>query len=121
MSTPKIIIVTGSNSGIGWETVKALLESSKQYTILAGARTNEKATAAIEEWKKVVPNTKSTVEPLVVDLESDDSIENARKEVEAKYGVVDVLLNNAGKKRSGVGIDRLGTQLMLSRSGTSHA
>lgn len=43
MSTDsKIVIVTGGNSGIGYETVKKILESRKaQYTVLLGARTIE--------------------------------------------------------------------------------
>lgn len=38
----KIVIVTGGNSGIGYETVKKILQSDKvQYTIFLGARTTE--------------------------------------------------------------------------------
>ncbi|KAF2729306.1 NAD(P)-binding protein [Polyplosphaeria fusca] len=96
MSSPKIVIVTGANSGIGWEAVKALLESSRAYTILAAARSKDKATSAIEQLKKAVPSSKSTVEPLVVDLASDESIEKAFEQVKQKYGVVDCLMNNAG-------------------------
>lgn len=38
----KIIIVTGGNSGIGYETVKKILQSNKaKYHVFLGARTPE--------------------------------------------------------------------------------
>lgn len=40
--TPRIIIVTGGNSGIGYETVKKILQSDKaKYHVFLGARTIE--------------------------------------------------------------------------------
>lgn len=40
--------------------------------------------------------TTNTVEPLEIELSSDESIEKAKADVEAKYGRVDALINNAG-------------------------
>ena len=96
MAYRKIVLVTGGNNGIGYETVKALLESQKPYHVLMGSRSVEKAQTAIETLKAEVPGTSNTVEILQVDLTSDESIEKAFEEVKAKHGYLDVLINNAG-------------------------
>ena len=88
--------VLGGNSGIGYETVKALLESDKSYRILLGARSLEKANLAIENLHKECPDVKNTVEALQVDLISDESIEKAFEQVKANPGHLDILVNNAG-------------------------
>jgi hypothetical protein len=96
MASRKIVLVTGGNNGIGYETVKALLESQKPYHVLMGSRSIEKAKTAIEKLKAEVPETSNTVELLQVDLTSDESIEKAFEEVKGKHGYLDVLINNAG-------------------------
>ena len=93
----KIVLITGSNTGIGFEIVKALASSHVAYTILMGSRSLEKVQAAIATAKKEFPSSSSTLVPIQVDIEFDDSIERAFAEVQSKYGKVDVLVNNAGK------------------------
>jgi NAD(P)-dependent dehydrogenase (short-subunit alcohol dehydrogenase family) len=97
MALRKIVTVTGGNGGIGYETVKSLLGSDKPYHILMGSRSLDKAKVAIETLHSECPRATNTVEPVQVDLTSDESIENAFKQVEAAHGHIDVLINNAGK------------------------
>ncbi|KAF4617029.1 hypothetical protein G7Y89_g15120 [Cudoniella acicularis] len=92
----KVVLVTGANTGIGYETVKALLESKKAYRVFLGSRSIEKAKLAIESLHKECPETTSTVEGLQVDLTSDESIEKAFEQVKANPGYLDTLINNAG-------------------------
>lgn len=47
--------------------------------------------------KELLETTANTVEPLEIVLNSDESIEKAKDLVEAKYGHVDALINNAGE------------------------
>jgi len=96
MASRKIVLVTGGNNGIGYETVKALLESEKPYHVLLGSRSLEKAKAAVEHLKTEVPDTSNTVEILQLDLTSDESIEKAFEQVKSSHGYIDVLINNAG-------------------------
>ncbi|KAK0635020.1 putative short chain dehydrogenase [Bombardia bombarda] len=91
-----IVLVTGANSGIGRETVKALLQSTSTYHVLMGTRDMEKGEKALESLKKDVPETSSTVELLQVDVASDESIAQAFEKVQAAHGRIDVLVNNAG-------------------------
>ena len=96
MTSPKVVLVTGGNNGIGYETVKALLQSDKSYNILLGSRSLEKAKLAIETLHKECPESTNTVKVVQVDLTSDESIEKAFEQVQASPGHIDVLINNAG-------------------------
>ena len=95
MASPKTVFVTGGNAGIGYEAVKALVESDKPYRIVLGSRSLEKAKVAIETLQKECPSSRNTVEAVQLDLTSDESIENAFKHVEP-IGL-DVLVNNGGE------------------------
>jgi NAD(P)-dependent dehydrogenase (short-subunit alcohol dehydrogenase family) len=99
MAETSIVLITGGNTGIGYETVKALYASPQAHTILMGSRSLEKAKEAISTLQGEVTETKSEVVSIQIDIEDDSSIENAFKEVESKYGHIDALVNNAGKSR----------------------
>ncbi|KAL5614164.1 uncharacterized protein BROUX77_000001 [Berkeleyomyces rouxiae] len=96
MSTQKIALVTGANTGLGLEIVKSLLQSSAPYTIIIGSRNLEKANYAISSLKAEFPDSKSTLTALQVDIEDDTSIERAVVHVTEKFGKIDALVNNAG-------------------------
>jgi NAD(P)-dependent dehydrogenase (short-subunit alcohol dehydrogenase family) len=96
MPSNNIVLITGGNTGIGYESVKALYASPTAHTILMGSRSLNKARAAISTLQSEIPDSKSEIVPLQIDIEDDNSIENVFKEVETKYGKVDALVNNAG-------------------------
>lgn len=96
MPPPRIVFVTGGNHGIGYETVKALLQSTKPYHILLGSRSIEKGRSAIDTLRKECSATSNTVEAVQVDISSDESIEEAFKQVQTSPGCIDILINNAG-------------------------
>ena len=96
MASSKIALITGGNNGIGYQTVKALLQSEKAYHVLLGSRSKEKGKVAIETLRKECPESSSTIELVEVDLTSDNSIEKAFKQVQANPGRIDTLINNAG-------------------------
>jgi NAD(P)-dependent dehydrogenase (short-subunit alcohol dehydrogenase family) len=100
MADTSIVLITGGNTGIGYETVKALYGSPEAHTILMGSRSMDKAAEAIKTLESEVSETKSTVVPIQIDIEDDASIEKALKEVESKFGRVDALVNNAGKSQN---------------------
>ena len=96
MAHSSIVFITGGNTGIGYETVKALYASPQPHTILMGSRSLEKANEAISKLKGEVSESKSDVVPIQIDIEDDGSIENAFKNIESNYGHIDSLINNAG-------------------------
>ncbi|KAI3317356.1 NAD(P)-binding protein [Xylariaceae sp. AK1471] len=92
----KILLITGGNTGLGLEAIKALCQSETTYEIIIGCRTVSKGENAIAELKKEFPKTASTLSTLQVDVESDESLEKAVSEISSKFGRLDVLINNAG-------------------------
>lgn len=106
MSNVPIILITGANTGIGFETIKALLESPNPYTIILGGRSLQKAEDAAQVAKAQFPNSQSTLSTIQVDIEDDYSISKAFDKVSTEHGRVDVLINNAGMTSKALHISR---------------
>lgn len=88
----KIFLVTGANSGIGYEATKIF--ASKGAYVVMGCRSIEKATVAKERLESELPNAK--VEIMCLDLGDIQSIKSFAKEFSVKFSRLDVLVNNAG-------------------------
>ncbi|KAK8931623.1 Short-chain dehydrogenase/reductase tropE [Metarhizium anisopliae] len=92
----RLVFITGGNTGIGFETVKALIQSTKeQYHIFVGGRTQAKALAAMDQLKGMLAPSSSTAEAIQIDVTDDESIEKAFNYVKDRYGWLDILINNA--------------------------
>ena len=88
----QVIIVTGSNSGIGKATAKAL--AGMGATIVMAVRNLESGRKAREE---IVSDTGSqSVSVMICDLASKDSIKRFVEEFKKAFARLDVLINNAG-------------------------
>ena len=98
----KTLLITGGNTGLGLEVVKALYNSATTYHIFLAGRNIEKAKTAINEVieKGQGPTTSTKIEPLQLDVESDSSISAAFELVKSRIDHLDVLINNAGKYHS---------------------
>jgi len=94
--SPKIVLITGANTGIGYEAVKALCQSSIPYKIILSGRNLQKAEDATKLVQSEVPETSSTISALQLDVTDDKSIQAAFQKVSADFGALDVLINNAG-------------------------
>ncbi|MFF4519914.1 SDR family oxidoreductase [Streptomyces bluensis] len=96
----QLVLVTGAGSGIGRATALAFAESGARVVAVdrdaeGAARTAElsRLTGAPEAW----------AEP--VDVSDEQAMEQLAQRVAAQYGVVDVLVNNAGIGLSGSFLD----------------
>ncbi|HEY2385409.1 MAG TPA: oxidoreductase [Candidatus Binatia bacterium] len=88
----RTIVVTGANSGLGWET--ALELARKRATVVLACRNTESGTAAAARIAASVPG--AAVEVLALDLASLASIRAFVDAFHARHRVLDVLINNAG-------------------------
>lgn len=88
----KIVIVTGANSGLGFEAAKVL--AGKRAIVVLACRNLQKAAAAQLLIQHKVPNAVTEIIPL--DLGNLDSVQNFAAIFKKKYKRLDVLLNNAG-------------------------
>jgi len=93
----KYVFITGANTGIGLETIKALLQSSQAYHIFLGSRSVDKGNAAKAELEKGLGGSASVIEVVQIDIASDESINAAYEHVKNGPGYLDILVNNAGK------------------------
>jgi NAD(P)-dependent dehydrogenase (short-subunit alcohol dehydrogenase family) len=90
--TGKVMIVTGANSGIGYEAAKEFARKGAQ-TILA-CRNIEKAKIALEQIQAEIPDAQAEI--MQLDLANLESVRTFVEAFKAKYQQLDVLVNNAG-------------------------
>jgi len=82
----KVWFVTGASKGFGLTLVKQLLASGHKVAATSRNKTN------IEKEAGANPNLLA----LTVDITSDDQVKNAVEQTVAKFGKIDVAVNNAG-------------------------
>ncbi len=90
--TDKIVIVTGANTGIGFETAKVLAQRGAVVTL--ACRSQEKGEAAAERIMAERPKGRATYAPL--DLSDLESVRAFAASFVATNDRLDLLINNAG-------------------------
>jgi NAD(P)-dependent dehydrogenase (short-subunit alcohol dehydrogenase family) len=88
----KVCIITGSNSGIGKETATSLAKMGAHVVIVV--RNQERGEKARLEIVKQTGN--NSIDLMICDLSSMDSIRRFAQEFKRKCDRLDVLVNNAG-------------------------
>jgi len=86
----KVAVVTGSSSGIGYETALALARDG--FYTFASVRNTKKSEKILEIAKK--ENLK--IEVIELDVDNEKSINDAIEKIISKKQRIDVLVNNAG-------------------------
>lgn len=88
-------MITGFNSGIGYETAKQLALQNAG-TLYLGARSRERAEQAISSLKAAAPSSTSTLIFVQVDLSDLESVRRAADQLVRDNAQLHVLYNNAG-------------------------
>ncbi|MFZ1865299.1 MAG: oxidoreductase [Polyangiales bacterium] len=88
----RVAIVTGANSGIGFETARALAE--KGATVVMACRNLDKAGERADQIRSAHPV--ADVEVMRLDLSDLDSVRQFAEAFRAKHARLDLLINNAG-------------------------
>ncbi|MDH6604842.1 NADP-dependent 3-hydroxy acid dehydrogenase YdfG [Streptomyces sp. SAI-208] len=87
VTEPKVVLVTGASSGIGEATARHL--AAMGHRVVAGARRTDRLAALAAEYD-------GAVDGVELDVASLDSVQAFVAHATARYGRVDVLVNNAG-------------------------
>jgi NAD(P)-dependent dehydrogenase (short-subunit alcohol dehydrogenase family) len=112
----KIVIVTGANSGIGFQASQQFVRMGASKVIFA-CRSEMKAKEAIEQLDPVY---RDSCEYLHLDLSSLDSVRQFVKEFEDKYQNVHLLVNNAGIMMNPHSVTEDGFELRFQINHLSH-
>ncbi|CAG9769888.1 unnamed protein product [Ceutorhynchus assimilis] len=89
----KIALVTGANSGIGFEIAKELAARNAQ--VILACRSLKKAQSSADKIKKLLFNNPTLV-PMELDLASLKSVKLFSEMVKEKFSEIHILINNAG-------------------------
>ncbi|MEA3151317.1 MAG: hypothetical protein QOD56_2256 [Gammaproteobacteria bacterium] len=87
----KIALITGANKGIGFETARQLAKSGGVHVLLAARDRAKGVEAALK-----LQGEGLDVEALTLDVTDASGITAAAREIEKKFGRLDILINNAG-------------------------
>jgi NAD(P)-dependent dehydrogenase (short-subunit alcohol dehydrogenase family) len=109
----KVAIVTGGNSGLGFESVKAL--ASKGAEVIMVCRSIEKGERAKNQILETCPE--ADIKVFQIDLMDLSSVKSFAEKFKSTYTRLDILLNNAGIMISPFELTKDGFE---SQMGTNH-
>lgn len=104
----RVAVVTGANTGLGFETARALAE--RGATVVLAVRD-------VEKGKQAAARISGDVAVQALDLTSLESVRDAAAELHTKHTSIDLLINNAGVMHPPKQTTRDGFELQL---GTNH-
>ena len=90
----KVLLVTGGNSGVGYQLAQILYRA--HGTVYIAGRSPSKCQAAVESIKASTPESRGRLEVLHLDLADLSSIKASAEDFLARESRLDVLWNNAG-------------------------
>ncbi len=111
--TGKIVIVTGSSSGIGFEAARVL--TNKGAEVIIAVRNKEKGEKAVQKIQD--QKSKAKIKLMLIDLADLKSVELFAKSFKEKFTQLDMLINNAGVMMPPYGKTTDGFELQF---GTNH-
>ena len=110
------MLITGANSGIGFETSLALVKR-KAHVIMA-CRDRQKAEEAKKRLTSLVPDAQVTL--VTLDLADLDSVRQCAESVIQRHSRLDVLINNAGVMATPYSLTKQGFEMQLGSNYLGH-
>ena len=109
----RTVIVTGANSGIGYETARML--AAKNARVILACRNISKGQEAVDKIRRIIPGAE--VEAMHLDLGSLASVREFAEKILNQEDRLDLLINNAGVMMPPYGLTKDGFELQF---GTNH-
>ena len=88
----KIILITGSTDGIGYQTAIELVKAG--YHVIVHGRNREKAELTLKNIQRIT--NKNNISSVYADLSSFGQIEEMVNDIYYRFNKINVLINNAG-------------------------
>lgn len=107
----QVIIVTGGNVGLGYETIRQLSEHGPACIYLA-TRSRPRAEQAISDLKEQNPSF-TNIRFLQLDLASFESVKTAAADFLRQESRLDILVNNAGIMMNSEGLTKDGYEIQF--------
>ena len=111
--TQKVAVVTGSSSGIGFET--SLVLSRNNFHTYATMRNPEKG----GKMRTILSGENLPIEIIQLDVTSDKSVSDAIQSILSRSGRIDVLVNNAGYGLVGA-FEELGMRIAIDNNSSQN-
>ena len=96
MSSKKIVLITGSNKGIGYGIIEALLKKKSKLRIVLTSRNESLGLASYNQLLQKYPFSKTDFFYHQLDITKAQSISNIISWIKKEFGKIDYLVNNAG-------------------------
>lgn len=90
----RVILLTGSTRGIGYEVAKAFLKEGAKVTICG--TNQERAERSLDKIKEELNNIEIDAIAIGADIRSEEEVKTMVQRTMDKWGRIDVLVNNAG-------------------------
>lgn len=101
----KVVLITGSNRGIGYGIIEGLLEKKSKLRIIMSARNDELGQAAYNELCEKYPEEKDHFFYHQLDITKEESISDLVQWIKTTFKKIDYLVNNAGVSTKGTAFD----------------
>ena len=95
-SNEKILLVTGSNKGIGYAIFEGLLKEKTKLKMILTSRNEKLGESALKKLISKYPSSKNQLFYHQLDISNKDSRRNIYNWIKQTFGKIDYLCNNAG-------------------------